>query len=368
MVEVKERIKIYWPVLVVFLFTLSFVIYRLSQKDWDPAQIAELGTIYQDGDPEGTEGYDGQFAYYIAQNPAPNDVSSKLDVPAYRYQRILYPIIARILVFGKLEWIPWSLIFINILSHSVAMVLLCHYLDEKGYPPRYTLIYGLWVGLVIGVGTDLYEPLSFGLIVASLFYRDRSRMALGSAFMTLALLTKETALPFWIACVMTDIFAKRSLKDLVVSVIPGIIFSLWQIWLFSQFSAFGIVSGGAMATSFELIPYGGFFRILTGGSSVFLLFVVLFLPTIILPNLWGTIRSFKSLVNRDFAFQNWVLFLNTLFITFLPFSTFREPLGLVRVASGLITGFLFYAVYHGHKRQLNYTMFWMFMLALIIQG
>jgi len=367
MVEVKERIKIYWPAGIVLLLTMCFVIFRLSSKDWDPAQIAELGTIYQEGDPKGTEGYDGQFAYYIAQNPDPEQVASKLDVPAYRYQRILYPILARVLVFGNSDWIPWSLILVNFISHLIATSILCRYLNEKGYPSRYVLIYGLWVGLVIGVGTDLYEPLSYALIVASLLLRDRKKYGSASFYLSLALLTKETALPFWIACLLTDLFSKMARKDIFLSVIPGIVFVLWQIWLFFQFGVVGIASGGAMATSFEMIPYGGFFRILTGGINVFILFVVLFVPTIILPNLWGTIRSLKSLVGQDFAYQNWILFLNTLFITFLPFSTFREPLGLVRVASGLITGFIFYAVYQKTQRQMNYAMFWLFMLALIVQ-
>jgi hypothetical protein len=367
MVEVKERIKTYWPVAIVLLTLIGYVIFRLSSKDWDPAEIAELGTIYHIGDADGTEGYDGQFAYYIAQNPKSEVVSPQLDVPAYRYQRILYPIFARVLGLGKADWIPWSLILINFFSHLIATALLCRFLVDKEIPAKYALIYGMWIGLVIGVGTDLYEPLAYALIVAALFFRDRMKLGLSSLFLILALLTKETALPFWIACVITDILTKRKMREISLSVLPGLVYAVWQIWVYFQFGTFGLVSGGAMATSFEIIPYGGFFRIMSAGTNVFILFLILFLPTIVLPNLWGTISSARTLMSKDFAFQNWIFFLNTLFITFLPFSTFREPLGLVRVATGIITAFIFYAVYKDLRRQLNYAMFWMFLLVILIQ-
>jgi len=366
-VEVKERIKIYWPAALVFIILSGFVIFRLSSKGWDPAQIAELGTKYLTGDPNGTEGYDGQFAYYIAQNPDPHDVASQLDVPAYRYQRILYPIFARILAFGNPDWIPWTLILINFVSHVTATLLLCRFLDEKQIPSRYALIYGLWVGLVVGVGTDLYEPLAYVLIVAALYFRDRMKPWISNLFLILALLTKETAIPFWIACLVADFLERRSKKELIQNLLPGAVYAAWQIWLFTQFGAFGMESGGAMATPFEWVPYGGFIKISSAGIRIFLFYVILFFPTIIVPNLWGTISSGRALTKGDFVFQNWIYFLNTLFITFLPFSTFREPLGLVRVASGMITAFIFFAVHRKLRRPLNYAMFWMFLLVLLIR-
>ena len=365
--EIRGRVKQYWPTVIVFLVLVGFVIFRLSSKDWDPAQIAELGTMFQYGDPKGTEGYDGQFAYYIAQNPDPEEVSSQLDVPAYRYQRILYPILARLMGFGNSDWIPWTLILINFISHIAATLLLSGFLAGKQLPTRYALVYGLWVGIVIGVGTDLYEPLCYALLIAAIVFRDRDKLGRSNLFLLLALFTKETAIPFWVACWIADILRKRSKSEIFKGLLPGIIYAGWQVWLHTKFGSFGLASGGAMATSFEFLPYGGFIRIISAGINVFILFVILFVPTIILPNLWGTISSARALLKKDFHFQNWILFVNTLFITFLPFSTFREPLGLVRVASGLITALIFYSVHRHLRRPLNYAMFWIFLLVILIQ-
>ena len=75
--------------LITFLAALAFGLWRLSLAGWDPVGLAQVGTQYSQGDSEGTQGYDGQFAYYIALSPDPEDVAPKLDVPGYRYQRIL---------------------------------------------------------------------------------------------------------------------------------------------------------------------------------------------------------------------------------------------------------------------------------------
>ena len=49
----------------------------------------------------GPVGYDGQFLLYIAL--APVDAQEYIDNPAYRYTRILYPLIARAIALGILS-------------------------------------------------------------------------------------------------------------------------------------------------------------------------------------------------------------------------------------------------------------------------
>src|SRR5690606_40616249 len=80
-----------------------------------PLALVTLGTRFSDGDLQGetgTEGYDGQFVYYIARDPG--DAERFLDVPAYRFQRILLPILGRVLAFGQNDLLPWSLLLINL--------------------------------------------------------------------------------------------------------------------------------------------------------------------------------------------------------------------------------------------------------------
>ena len=55
-----SRLNVRFVVLIALLVSLGFGLYRLWQADWDPVGLAQLGTRFSEGDPEGTEGYDGQ--------------------------------------------------------------------------------------------------------------------------------------------------------------------------------------------------------------------------------------------------------------------------------------------------------------------
>jgi hypothetical protein len=366
-VDPKEKIRTFWPAVLVLIILTGYVLYRLSINHWDPVELAEIGTIYQNGDENGSEGYDGQFAYYIAINPDPDKVSIQLDVPAYRYQRILYPLLARFLSFAQTTYIPWALIILNILSQVLGTAILCTILSDLLVPVRYSLIYGLWAGLVIGVGTDLYEPLTFSLILAAILARLKGKTWLTAIFLTCSMFAKETAILFWAAMLLADFTSKKRKSEILIALIPGIFYGIWQGFLYYQFGSFGLGSGGAMATPFEWIPFGGFFRIASAGVEVLVLYAVIFGPTIILPDIWGIMTSLRFLFKRRMDFETLALLLNTLFITFLPFSTFREPLGLIRVSTGMVLTTIILAAKYGMRRPLNLGMFWIALLATLVE-
>ena len=80
------------PWMIVLIFSLIYLGTIFAAHDADPKVFVTLGRCFsqctgQDGSncPAGTEGYDGQFAYYLARDPAGSRAC--LDVPAYRAQR-----------------------------------------------------------------------------------------------------------------------------------------------------------------------------------------------------------------------------------------------------------------------------------------
>ncbi len=367
MVAFHKVLRTIWPLVLILLMTAGFIVYRLSAKDWNPVGLAELGAKYWDQETGESEGYDGQFAYYIAIELNPKKVSPHLDVPAYRYQRILYPLLARIFALGRSEVIPWTLILVNLIAHLAGSAILSSYLCSKGIASHYVLIYGLWVGLLVGVGADLYEPLAFALVVTGWILKKRGKDFWGYGFLGLALFTKETTLPFWLAAIITTILKRREAKHILIAMLPGVVYSIWQLWLWLQFGEIGLTSGGADATSFEWIPYAGFFRIALISLKVFGLFLVIFGPTVILPNLWATVAAVKGILRKLDHIDAWVLLLNAAMLTFLPYSTFREPLGLVRIASGLVLSVILFSVTEGLRRPLNYGMFWTGLIVIALR-
>jgi hypothetical protein len=364
----KDRIKTSWPALVALVVSCIYVLWRLSTSGWDPVSLAELGSRYVEGDPSGREGYDGQFTYYIALDPNPRTVVERLDVPAYRYQRILYPILARVMAGGDGSIIPWTLVAINVLAHAIGTWAAAEFLADHGLWHGYALIYGLWVGLVVGIGLDLGGPMAYALVTTGWLFYHRERHAQGAILLGLALFTKETSLLFWLPVLLAEIFGDKRKRAISWLCVGGILFAGWQFWLWHVFGSPGLGSGGAMATTFEWIPFMGLWRIGPISMAVLGLYILMFGPTIVLPSIWGILRSIATL-RRDLTnAETWALFFNSLFIVFMPFSTFREPLSILRVAAGLVLAVIFFAARRGEKRILNYGMFWVPLLVILLKG
>ena len=362
------KLRIYWPVLVTFLVSVGYILLRLFVMDWDPFLLAEPGEQYLGSPTLVEEGYDGQFALYIALDPSPKTVATRLDVPAFRYQRILLPLIGRALGLGKSDWIPWTLIATNLVAHTLGTLMVLLYIRRKGISPGFSLTYGLWVGLVAGVGLDLNEPVAFALLAGALLAWDHDKRWLSGILVSLSLFAKETSLLFGIGFLMVIFLSKQEWKTSLTLLLGGLAYALWQFWLFHTFGETGLVTGGEGASSFEWIPFNGLWRIGAIDVRVMLLYLLIFGPTILFPTIWALIASIRSLYARKDSLIAWVLFLNAALIVFLPFSTFREPLGLVRLASGLVFTALCFASAQGKQRVLRYSLFWSFFLVLLSQN
>lgn len=363
-----RQVKTFWPAALTLIISGAYILWRLTSFNMDAAALAEIGTRYVDLNPDGNPGYDGQFALYVARDPNPQSVAENLDVPAYRYQRILYPVLARILVGGSPTLIPWSLLLVNLGALVAATGLLAVFIVERGYPSHYALIYGLWVGLVAAVGLDLHEPLAYGLVILGWFWRFRNRPVLGAVVLGLALFAKETTALFWIAALISDLVQRGPKSSKWTLIAGGVLFALWQAWLWWTFGSPGIGSGGNMATGFEWIPFMGLLRIGTESLPALALFLVILGPSIVFPTIWGFASSVKALWDGAKDETTMALFTNSLTLLFIPFSTFREPLGIVRVATGLVLALILFSVQHKLRKPLNYAMFWMAMLVILLNS
>jgi hypothetical protein len=114
-----------------------------------------------------------------------------------------------------------------------------------------------------------------------------------------------------------------------------------------------------MATPFELIPFMGLLRIGYESSLYLGAMLVVFVPGIILPAVWGIISAIQKILRHETNMVVFALLLNSLIIAFLPFSTFRETGGLLRFSCGLVLAIILFAGKYHVRRALNYTWFWL---------
>lgn len=366
--ESKLRPFLFGPVGITLLVAVLYVGIVISTASGDPRELIRIGTKYSDNDPLGTEGYDGQFVYYIARDLTPSEVKSHLDVSPYRYQRILLPLLARILSFGFKPVLPWSLAVIGIISHAIGTSLVMTILQSWNVSRWYALIYGLWVGLLLGIRLGLPEPLAYALVTGALLANWRGHHGWSWVLYTFALFAKEVVILFVAAQLLSDLFNRRWTNVIGLSLVTLLPYILFQGWLWLIFGYPGIGSGGEMATPFEFIPFMGLFRIGAFSLLLFAAYTLVFGPFVIYPGLWGIWEGVKKWSNGNKEIWTTALVFNGLVIPFLPFSTFREPGGLLRFASGLVLAVLLYACRYRIRRVMNYSFLWIVLNVFLFKG
>jgi hypothetical protein len=178
----------------------------LLTRDHDPAQRAEIGANFLaagHGHSRSIDalqrfvstpvGYDGQFALYIALSPA--HAPAYIDDPAYRYERILYPALARTLALGQPALVPWLLLLVNLAAAVLLTFWTATYLQRRETSPWYALIVGSSPALAAAASRDLVEPLAYALVaggVLAVFTARRAPVVLAGVAFGLAGLTRET--------------------------------------------------------------------------------------------------------------------------------------------------------------------------------
>lgn len=343
------------------------VVLTLASTGGDPLELARLGTRYSLGDPAGSQGYDGQFVYFIAVEPDPMQVASRLDVPAYRYQRILLPLLARLVGLGQPGLIAWAIPLVGILAHALGVWAVAELLSRWGVWRGVALVYGLWVGFGLAVRLDLPETLAYSLVTLGLLAGQRSRPNLQALCWGLSLFAKEVALPFIGAQLIVDLFHKRwrdALRQFCFALVP---FALFQFILWATFGQPGLGTGGDMATGFEWIPFMGLLRIGAHSLLYLVAMLVVFGPLIILPAVWGAWAALRCFVRGEWEYTAINLLLHALLIATLPFSTFRETGGLLRFACGLVLSVLLFAGQRRMSRILNYSWIWLVLNVFLLK-
>ena len=361
----RARPPLLGPWLIVAVVALAYLGGILASHAWDPLSLANIGTRFFKGDAGGSEGYDGQFNYFIAVDPL--GAAPQIDAPAYRYQRILYPLLARALALGRPRIIPWTLPLINLLALLAGVRLTERLLLRYGASRWFALAYGLYAGQLLSLRLDVSEPLAQCFIMLGVWWGEEERWPLAGVAFALAGLTKETALVAAAGYLAYLLLTRRWRALVTLGALAGLPCAGWQVVLRLWLGQWGVGSGGAGATPFEIIPFGGFLRIAGFGLSVFALFLVILGPLLIGPIVAATIAGLRALWRRPPHPFTLMLLAQCAALIFLPFSSWREMLAMLRLSVGFVAGVLLFAGWRGSRRALLYAQVWIVTLVFLFK-
>jgi hypothetical protein len=258
------------------------------------------------------------------------------------------------------------LILVNLIAVAVGTYFTERLLTLHHASRWYALAYGLYGGVLGGLRLDLNEPLAYGLVQGGLWAWAKRRSGLATALLLLAALSKETTLIAVVGLLVYLALEGRWWNTLSLGLGVGVPFAAWQGILWAWLGEPGIGSGGAMATSFEWFPFGGLLRVATVSWPAFWILVAVEGPLFVVPTLWAVARSIQDLLRGRLHPWGTVLLAQASVLPFLPFSTWREPLAMARLATGLVGATLLYGAVRHSRRALDLSFAWLATLALLI--
>ncbi len=337
--------QVVFPALAAVFLLALFDLKVLSSHAWDPQALIL-------GDPQAiaegrtwNKGYDGQFSYAIAANPWGS--TAGLDQPAYRYQRILHPLLARLFSFGRLEWIPWTMLAINLLAIGIGTTALGALLKRRSSSPWWALVFLLSAGYLLSIRLDLLEPLALGLALSGCWAYEEEKLSFAVPLFALAGLTKEIALVFPAALMIWEGLRRRWKRALVL----GLSFIPYVGWFLFLQSWLGTTPTQVSQSRLMLIPFSGL-RYLEGSASRLLIGLWVLFPAMVagLAAFWDHFYKKSS----PFGCDSILVLAQVALIAILPGPTWADPLALLRVGLGLLAAVLLWLA-SAHPRRLLFA-------------
>ncbi|MGD0554570.1 MAG: hypothetical protein ABSA93_06270 [Streptosporangiaceae bacterium] len=197
-------------------------------------------------------GYDGQFFYRLALDPADLHNTAfgiTVDTP-YRFIRDGYPFLAWLLSAGQHGLVPVTLVVVNVLAIAAIGVIGGIFASDSGRHAAWGLLLAGYYGLVTTLSRDTSEAVASAFLLAGVLMlrpalkrarsdgTQRRRPVLGGLLLGYASLSRETAIiaPLAYAIIRLGGMALRRWRpgrDDLGWVLPGVIFSAWQVIVYA---------------------------------------------------------------------------------------------------------------------------------------
>lgn len=345
-----SRGRIALVVACVAVFYAIFVPLRLAQHDalWfvHPGHVfatsAHSSSVISNLRQDRRVGYDGEYYWALAADPVhAHDYMGR--VAGIVYSRVGYPAVSFLASGGSRSALPTAMLVVNLVALLGGTAALAAWFTKRGLPPWPAAVYGLYPGLIFTVFFDLTEPLAFALVIFAflLFDAERRRRVVGAAvLLALAVLTRETTVPFALAAAGCLGVARRragrpaalpALLFVATTVVPLLV---WRE-IVGRYTHEPTQETSHTPSWF--IPLRGFWewRPLDGEHRLILL-------TLVLPALVAGVAAVVMLARRRAPIAALLLLANVLlYVVYLPKGVYIDYPAASRAAIGVLLSALF---------------------------
>ncbi|HOW28691.1 MAG TPA: hypothetical protein PK876_09365 [Elusimicrobiota bacterium] len=208
------------------------VLDSLTVGEW----VAPLANQTDPAIPTLKKSYDGQYFYAMAFDPllVSREYLQYLDLPRYRYRRMLYPLLGYVASFGQPKIFPYALFFINMFVW-VLLAYVGYRIAVFEHLPRIWIVLGVFfqTGMTFTVFRTLSEPLALLLGLWGCYQWRRERPLSAILFFGLSGLARETALLVPLSVFVYESFkpggsVKRMMAFFILSVLPA---GFWALYV-----------------------------------------------------------------------------------------------------------------------------------------
>ena len=321
------------PSLAVVAIYLLYLLFLIVSRGYSALDFVHLGTVWSLRDQAGSWGYDGQFYYQLARDPL--QAYHFMDNASYRYQRILYPLIVSLLTLKNSALIPYVLLFINLASIIGSVEIVSYLLCKRNLSMWYSLALGLYYGQAAALAFDTAEPFTCFLVCAGIWLLLNDRIRSAAICLGLACLAREVAILFPLAYVVQYSMQKRWRTAIVISLYGCVPILLWLSLLVLLFGHTGMT----FTPPFEHVPFAGLFYYILTPRKFWLLFLLLFLPT-----LGSSMLCVWEIMQKRIGSGLIAWVLNLLPIIFLSHASYIDLISCGRIATCLVLAALMYGI------------------------
>ena len=176
-------------------------------------------------------GYDGQFYYYIAQDPLLKaDSLEYIDNPPLRWRRILLPALAHVFALGRKDFVVPAYIAIVLASVFLGTWWLSRFCQSLGYSAFWGLCFLMVPGVAVSLDRMTVDILLVALCVAFAFYGVAAPSWKIYPVLMFAPLVRETGFILVIAYSLFSLLGKRS-KEALLGMAMAIPWLAWTLYL-----------------------------------------------------------------------------------------------------------------------------------------